>query len=111
MPIIRRTFATVLAIVLFTCVAALALASPPAGNPAGGCGKGPPDGQAGPPAGQYGGPGHQYGPPAAPPGGGNGPPGKQYGPPGNQYNPGNPSPGPPNGCPTGGQYNGQYGSP
>ena len=34
MTIVRRTLATVLAIVLFTSVAALAIASPPAGNPA-----------------------------------------------------------------------------
>jgi hypothetical protein len=114
MRIVRTTLATMLAIVLFTSVAALAIASPPAGNPAGGCGQGPPaDRGGGPPGGQYGPPGNQYGGPSSPPGPPS-PPGNQYGPPGNQYEvpPGhqygvegnNGTPGGPSGCPASGQY-------
>lgn len=61
MTIVRRTLAALLAIVLFVSVAALAVASPPPGNPAGSCGQGPPaDRGGGPPGGQYGPPGNQY---------------------------------------------------
>jgi hypothetical protein len=68
MTIVRTTLATMPAVVLFASLA-LALASPPNGNPAGGCGQGPPSGVGGgPPGGQYGRPpGGQYGGPPAPP--------------------------------------------
>ena len=111
MTIVRTTLATMLAVVLFSSLAALALASPPPGNPAGGCGQGPAAGS-GPPSGQYGPPGNQYGGPPNPPSPPSppSPPGHQYGSPGSQYgDPGgnNGTPGGPNGCPPGGQY--QYG--
>ena len=111
MTLRRTAVATTMSIVLFTSVAALAVAGPPAGSPAGGCGQGPPTGVGGgPPGGQYGGPpGGQYGgPPRPAPTQPTAPP---AGPPGNQYGNGNPNPGPPNGCPPGGggQYGGQYG--
>ena len=113
MSIVRTTLGMMVAIALFASVAALALASPPNGNPAGGCvqgpspgvGGGPPGGQYGPPGGQYGGPPNPPSPPSPP-----SPPGHQYGSPGSQYGgPGgnNGTPGGPNGCPPGGQY--QYG--
>ena len=92
MKVVRTVATGLLALVLFASLAALALASPPSGNPAGGCGQGPPDGTVGPPAGQYHGPPNPPSPPS--------PPGGQYGPPGGQYGGGaGGSGGPPNGCP------------
>ena len=67
MTIVRRTLATLLAIVLFASVAALAVASPPPGNPAGGCGPGLPADHGSPPGGQLGPPGNQYAGPPNPP--------------------------------------------
>jgi hypothetical protein len=56
MRIVRTTVVGILAVVLFASLAALALA----GDPAGGCGQGPPAGQyhgpPSPPGSQYGGP-------------------------------------------------------
>ena len=109
MAVVRTTLAAMLAIVAFASIAALALASPPAGNPAGGCGQGPPAAHS-PPAGQYGGPGgHEYGKPPkppkpTPPGQQYGLPGHEYGSPGSQYGGGNRGA---KECPPHGQY--QYG--
>jgi hypothetical protein len=104
MTVLRTTLATMLGVLAFASIAALAVASPPAGNPAGGCGQGPP-GDHSPPAGQYGGPGgHEYGLPPKPPK--PIPPGHEYGSPGSQYG-GNADGGGPEECPPHGQY--QYG--
>ena len=108
MKVVRSAMVSLLAIALFASLAALALASPPTGNPAGGCGQGPPGGTVGPPVSQYGEPPNPPNPPGRPPG----PPGGQYGgPPDNQYggNGNNGTPGGPQGCPPHTQY-GQYGS-
>ena len=83
MSIERTMLAMMMAIVLFASLAALAFASPPNGNPAGGCGQGPPPGVGGgPPGGQYGPPGGQYGGPPSPP--------IPPGPPGHRTDPGEP---------------------